>query len=83
MYKRTFQKLLDAISYVGGIFEAVIGMFFFMMVFGKIFYEFKFAKKYFRSGIAGKPFTLKTLIQQIFYKGLSKCGFDPEWPETK
>ena len=53
-----------------------------MIVFGRVFYEFKFAKKYFRSGAASKPFSLKTLFTQLIYKGISKCK-DPDWPESK
>ena len=83
VHKRSYLKLLDAVAYVGGMFEAIVGMLFFMLVFGRIFYEFKFAKKYFRSGVASKPFSLKHLITQIFFQMFTKCKCDPNWPEEK
>jgi predicted lipid-binding transport protein (Tim44 family) len=62
---------MDALSYVGGIFEAMIGIFCFVLLFSRIFYEMRFAKKYFRTKIS-KKFTVKNLLEQLSYKGLQK-----------
>ena len=46
-YTSRFLKLLDAVAFVGGIFQAVLGFFVFMVAFGRIFYEFKFGRRFF------------------------------------
>jgi len=43
-YKRKYLKILDALSYLGGIFNALLGAFFFMNAFGKLFFEIEFAR---------------------------------------
>lgn len=75
-------KFLDAVSYIGGIFEAFIGLFCFVLVFSRIFYEMRFAKKYFRTTIA-KNFRFRDFLQQLGYKGLSKINCEPDWEEAK
>jgi hypothetical protein len=37
-YKRTFLKLLDAIAYVGGIFNSILAVFFFMSLYGRFYF---------------------------------------------
>jgi hypothetical protein len=67
---------------VGGIFQAIIGIFFFMALFGRFFFEFKFAKKYYRSDSL-KTFTFTQFLQQMLYKGLEWCNCPPDWGEVK
>ena len=40
--------MLDVLSYVGGIFPALFGIFFFMKWFGMYFYEMTFAYQHFK-----------------------------------
>jgi hypothetical protein len=47
-YDRTFLKLLDAVAYAGGIFQSILGIFFFMGGFGRLVYELEFASKFFK-----------------------------------
>ena len=49
MYKVKYVQLVDALSFVGGIFQVVVGIFFFMIIFGRVFFEFKFARRYFKT----------------------------------
>lgn len=48
-YKRSFYKILDAFSYIGGMFQVILGAFFFMAIVGRLFFETEFAKKYFKA----------------------------------
>jgi hypothetical protein len=41
-------KVLDAFAYVGGIFNSILALFFFMVNFGGLVYEMKFASLYFK-----------------------------------
>ena len=67
---------MDALSYVGGIFESIIGIFSFVLIFSKILYEMRFAKKFFRTKLA-KNFNFKNILQQFGYKGLQKIKCEP------
>ncbi len=42
-YNRTYLKLIDALAYVGGIFNSILAIFFFMGLFGRFYFEMKFA----------------------------------------
>jgi len=45
VHKRYFLKLLDAFAYLGGVFSALLGAFFFMTIFSTFFFEIEFAEK--------------------------------------
>ena len=47
-YDRRYMKVLDVLSYVGGIFPALFGVFFFMKGFGLFFFEMTFAYIHFK-----------------------------------
>ena len=46
--ERKYLKLVDVLSYVGGIFPALFGIFFFMKAFGMYFFEMTFAFSHFK-----------------------------------
>ena len=48
---RHFYKILDAFSYIGGMFQSIIGVLLILTIFSGFFFEINFAKHYFRSGI--------------------------------
>jgi hypothetical protein len=66
---------------VGGIFEMVSAMFCVMMILSKIYFEFKFAKKYFKDERL-KNFNSKDLIEQLAYKGLKDTKITENWAES-
>lgn len=48
IFNRNYLKLIDILSYVGGIFPSLLGIFFFMNAFGMYFFEMTFAYKHFK-----------------------------------
>jgi hypothetical protein len=78
LYDTKFIQLVDALSFVGGIFQVIIGVFFFMVIFGRVFFEFKFARRYFKADVI-KSFGFSNVIQQLIYKGLKLADCPPEW----
>lgn len=75
-YKRTFLKILDAFSYIGGIFNALLAAFFFMKLYGESFFEMNFAKRLFRKKEV-KHYGFFGFIKQTLYKLLLNTSCHP------
>ena len=45
---RSYLKIIDVLSYVGGVFPALFAAFFFMKFFGLYFFEMTFAFRHFK-----------------------------------
>ena len=82
VHDRAYYKLVDAASYVGGIFEAMIGLFVFISVFSRLFFEFTFARKYFRSEVLNR-FNFAKVLQQLVYKMMKGGKCTPDWREAE
>jgi hypothetical protein len=77
-HKRAFLKLLDALAYVGGIFNSLLAIFFFMAMFMRFFFEMKFADYYFKCEEA-KEVGFFSFGKQMVYGMLSATPFKPNW----
>lgn len=75
-------KYLDVLSYVGGIAPAIIGIFFFINIFGVYFFEMFFSSQYFRNIKATNNGFLSFLRLSTF-KILNAFSFDPDWKTAK
>ena len=42
-YNRSYLKLVDALAYIGGIFNSILAIFFFIEGFNRYFFEMRFA----------------------------------------
>lgn len=80
--KKRYLKYLDVLSYVGGIAPAIIGIFFFINLFGVYFFEMFFSSQYFRTSKASNNGFLSFLRLSVF-KVLSALSFDPDWRTAK
>jgi hypothetical protein len=81
-YRRSYLKLLDAVSYTGGIFQALLGIFFFMNSYGSFVYEMKFASSYFKAKEAfGIGFF--SYCKQLAYGALTSAKVKLDWPIVK
>ena len=48
-YVRSYLKILDALSYIGGIFSSILAVFFFIEGFNRYFFEMRFSNEYFKT----------------------------------
>ena len=46
-YERGFDKILDALAYVGGLMGILVGLFFFLESYGEYAYEMEVGQSYF------------------------------------
>ena len=63
-------KLTAVIAFVGGIFQSLLAVFFFLSVFSRIFFEFRFIKLYLKSELA-KRFGFIGYLKQIVFQILT------------
>ncbi len=82
IYERSYLRFLDVFSYVGGNFQAILGLFFFMGLVGKLFFELNFAKHYFKNKFV-QDFGGLGCIKLIVYKILTAINCPPEWINTE
>lgn len=81
--RKAYRKLLDALSYVGGILAAFVPAFFFMEAYGTAVFEMLFAAKYFKAKIA-KDFGFLKWMQMSAYDVLKKVNKQPEsWKDAE
>ena len=78
VFEATYLKFMDAFAFVGGIFESLIGMFFFITAFGRMFFEFNFAKLYLRSDLA-RGFGFPGYLKQVVYQILTLVNYKVNW----
>lgn len=78
VYNRSFYRLIDAFAFIGGSLQAILGFFFFTSIIGKIFFEFQFAKKLFRTEEV-EDFGAKDFFVQMTYKALTVLKCQPDW----
>ena len=74
---RRYLKMMDVLSYVGGIFPALFGMFFFMKFFGMYFYEMTFAYQHFKCRET-RYNTFGHFLKITIYQALNKLGCRPK-----
>jgi hypothetical protein len=79
-YDRSYYKLLSALSYLGGMFQALLGLFLFAGVIGRVLYELSFARTYFQSHVLHR-FTLRMLLGQGLYNCLAAYNCAPDWED--
>lgn len=65
-------KLVDVLSYVGGILPPLFAVFFIVNYFGMYFFEMEFAKRHF-GNLDAKKRSFFTYFKYLAYKGLSFC----------
>ena len=78
MHKRSYLTVIDALSYVGGVFNALFAAFVFMKIYGEFFFEMFFAEIYFKSKEAGS-FGFFAFLKQITFNVLTFVGCKPRW----
>jgi hypothetical protein len=74
---RSYLKLVDVLSYVGGIFPTIFAIFFFVNYFGTYFFEIGFAESYFKR-IEAKKYGMSSYIRYLTYKALSFVNCEPK-----
>lgn len=82
IHKRNYLKFLDAFAYLGGIFNALLGAFFFVQAFGCFFFEMEFASRLFKKSQL-KEISVMTHFKQIVYNILAKFNKQPDWGSSK
>ena len=70
--------VLDALSYIGGIFNALLAGFIFMKIYGAVFFEMFFAHLYFRTPETSS-FGFFAFLKQLAFNVLSALGCRPKW----
>ena len=76
--KRSYLKLVDVLSYVGGFFPALFAFFFFMKYFGFYYYESLFTLLHFKCPEA-KDIGIQMYFKRLLYSFLSKLGLASGW----
>lgn len=80
---RKYLKLMDVMAYVGGIFPAFFGIFFFMKLFSRYFFEMTFAYQHFKCKET-KYNTFGQFLKKSIYSHLSNAGKAPaNWKIAK
>ena len=86
-YERSFNKVDEYFSYVGGLIGTIIGFIFIMEFYTEMAYEVSIAKKIMvdnnREEISSKSFNLFYYFSVVIRDLLSKCNYEPNWPSTK
>ena len=86
-YERSFNKVDEYFSYVGGLIGTIIGFIFIMEFYTEMAYEVSIAKKIMvdnnREEISSKSFNLFYYFSATVMGLLSKCKYEPDWPATK
>lgn len=77
-HNRSFLKLIDALAFVGGIFNSILAVFFFMAMFGRYYFEMKFAEYYFNSKEA-RDVGFMQWIKNCIYDALSSTPLKLNW----
>lgn len=78
LHNRSFFKVLDALSYVGGIFNTLLAGFFIIKLYGKSFFEMHFAFRFFKKKEANN-FGFFSFLKQSIWNVLKKTGYNMEW----
>jgi hypothetical protein len=73
-FNRRYLTFIDVLSYVGGIFPSIIGVFFFMRLFGIYFYETTFAYEHFHDSSV-KYNHFGAYLKKVIYGTLKFFGF--------
>ena len=76
-YNRNYLTMIDVLSYVGGIFPALFGLFFFMRYFGIFFYETTFAYLHFKDRSARENH-FGVYLKQVIYGVFVMMGMNPD-----
>ena len=82
MFEASHLKLVEAFAFVGGVFQALLGVFFFITVFGRMFFEFNFARLYLRRDIV-KGFGFPGYLKQVVYQILAEVHWKVRWEEAR
>ena len=78
VYDRNYYKLMNAVSYIGGTFQALLGLFVFTGIIGRVLYEMTFAKLYF-DDMTMKSFSLRKMFGQAYYNIMKSMECAPAW----
>ena len=81
-YNRTFYKLLAALSFVGGIFNSILAIFFFMTMFMRFMFEMRFAEYYFNNDEA-RDVGFFAWIRQAIFSVVKGTFLEPDWDVTE
>ena len=86
-YERSFNKVDEYFSYVGGLIGTIIGFIFIMEFYTEMAYEVSIAKKIMvdnnQEEISSKSFNLFYYFSVAIRNLLSKCNYEPDWPSTQ
>jgi len=77
-FNRSFLKLLDIVSFIGGLFPALVGIFFFMNALSKHVYEMKLGFYYFALKDAHN-YGFFAYLKQKIYNILTTLKLKPDW----
>ena len=78
VHNRRYLTVIDALSYMGGIFNALLAAFVFMKLYGEVFFEVFFAKSYFKDRDA-EGFGFFSFTKQLIFNALTFVGCKPVW----
>ena len=85
-YERSFNKVDEYFSYVGGLIGTIIGLIFIMEFNTEMAYEVSIAKKLMvdnnHEEISSKSFNIFYYFSIQLKSLLSKCKYEPDWPTT-
>ena len=70
---RKYLTLIDVLSYVGGIFPALLALFFFMNAFGLYFFEMSFAFMHFHCKEV-KKYDFVHFLKKVVYSVFTRLG---------
>lgn len=77
-FNRSYLKLLDALSFIGGIFQTILAVFFFMAGYNRFHFEMRFANEYFKTKET-KDNTFKFWFRHSIQGVLKGTKYEPEW----
>ena len=85
-YERSFNKVDEYFSYVGGLIGTIIGFIFIMEFYTEMAYEVSIAKKIMvdnnHEEISSKSFNILYYFSVKLKYLLGKCKYEPDWPTT-
>ena len=87
IYERTFNKVDEFFSYVGGLIGTILGLMLFMSNFSLMSFELDIAQRYFKYSHEDKMdascFNIFSYFSYLFYKAGAFCGLCKRWKSMK
>ena len=86
LVERSFRKADDTLSYIGGLFSAILAIMFLFSFYNEASYELEVAQNMYRSGDGetnSDHFNILTYLGYVVFIGCKKIGCELQWEKMK